>query len=335
MQDHGLLGWPTRCALEHDLRAPALIRRILSARPACRQAIFAALAFENMEGVSPAKEGPERSVGRSTLLRDGSANEIIEHAYGNCPEGFLGVLARIGPRPFRTPRAYVELHRLFSEPAEKHRALALRHVGTITESTIQIITMLRFPYATHAVVSRLSHVGEALAFMTAVGGVQQINTKATDVAILEAISALRPETGLNTLIDRLVKRADVLPPGPIPDDHEVRGLRSAPDLIATGRRYRNCLTTKLKSVLGGRSAFIEFRREAIVEFVRLSTGSFLYVGCHTYRNGPVSDEVEQAAQDKAAANGIPHVLLPSCWDGFGACGSLLPGRDDLLPELAA
>jgi hypothetical protein len=153
--------------------------------------------------------------------------------------------------------------------------------------------------------------------MRAVRVVQQINSRATDGTILEAISASRPDTRLNTVIDRFVKRADILPAAPIPPDHEVRVFRSAAELIAAGRRYRNCLRTKLRSVLSGQSAFIEFRGEVIVEFVRLSTGAYLYVGCHAPRNGPVEDEVECAAQEMAAAHGIPHVVVASPWEGFG------------------
>jgi hypothetical protein len=269
------------------------------------------------------------------FLRDASPRQIVEAVYGSCPNGFLGALERAGLKPFGSARAYRDLYSLFLDPAENHRTTALRHVGIVTEKTIQIVMALRAPFATHAVVSRLRHVGEAEAFMRAVDIVQRINTKATDDAILDAVAALRPETRLNTLIDRLVKRADVLPAAPIPDDEEVRGFTSAAEVIAAGRRMRNCLRGRLKAILEGHSGFVTFRDEFIMEFSRLSNGRWLYMECHAARNAPVPKDVEEAARRKAAMHGIPHVVARDPWAGFGAIGDLVPDGVNPLRDVAA
>jgi hypothetical protein len=317
--------------------APGLLRRGISGGEQPRQAIFAALALEAISAAEDKEVATNRqdTTSWANLLRDASPREIIKASYGTCPDGFLGALGRIGPKPLRYPRSYADLHRLFSEPVHKHRASALRHVGQITDSTIQIVMALRAPFTTHCIISRLRHIGEAQAFMDAVEIVQSINTQATDEAILDAAKALRPETRLNTLIDRLVKRADILPPCPIPEDDEVRGFKTAAEVIATSRRMQNCLHRKLKGLLEGYSNYCLFRGEVIMEFARLSTGSYLFVGCHARQNGPVADEIEDAAKEKAATHGIPHVVLPSPWQGLGACGSLLPDQNNFVPELAA
>lgn len=334
LQRDGLVGWATGLLVEHDARAPGLLRRAISGSPQGRQAIFAALALEHSQQRHDQVLGVGRGeAGRSALLRDAAARHIVNASYGICPEGFLGALERVGLKPLRSPGFYRDLHNLFLDPSQKHRAAALRHIGAITGDTIQIVMAVRAPFTTHSIVSRLRHIGEAEAFMRSVDIVQNINTAATDEAILDAAASLRPETRLATLIDRLVKRADVLPAPPIPDDEEVRGFASAADVISTGRHYRNCLRTKLRDVLSGYRAYVEFRGEVIMEFVRLSNERWLYVDCHGPRNAPVGEDLEEAARRKAGVHGIPHVMERSPWQGFGACGGLVP--DLLNPILDA
>lgn len=336
LQGDGLLGWATGLLIDYDTRAPGLLRRALSASPQRRQAIFSALAHQHEQGRHDQGigVGGRAADALALFLRDGSPRGLVEAVYGSCPSGLLGALERIGLKPLRSSRSYRDLHILFLDPAEKHRAIGLRHIGNITDHTIQIVMALRAPFSTHGVISRLRHIGEAKAFMRGVDIVQRINSKATDEAILDAVAALRPETRLPTLIDRLVKRADVMPAPPIPHDEEVRVFASATEVIAAGRHYRNCLRSKLRDILSGQSGYVVFRGGAIMEFSRLSHGGWLYVGCHGPRNFPVSEDIEDAARRKAVAHGIPHIVARGAWEGFGACGSLLPDPVNPLSRAA-
>ncbi|HKP79031.1 MAG TPA: hypothetical protein VJU34_07890, partial [Phenylobacterium sp.] len=144
LNDDALLGWIEPTLVAHENNAPSLLRRVLQSSHLVRQAIYAALAFDHAERVHhpvlkrsrPSKVEPELSL----LLRDGRASDIIAAVYGVVPEGFLAALERCGASPLR-PAHYLRLFMIFATGDER-KANALRHIGQITDQSIQVVEEL-------------------------------------------------------------------------------------------------------------------------------------------------------------------------------------------------
>lgn len=81
------------------------------------------------------------------------------------------------------------------------------------------------------------------------------------------IARIGQTSSLPRLLVRLMRRADLLPPHPVPEsDNELRPLASMRDLLEAGRKYRNCLAHRLADIAAGKIAIAEFRGECLVEF---------------------------------------------------------------------
>jgi hypothetical protein len=301
-----LPNWGVADLVHMDELVPGVIARTLTASPMRRQAIFMAIA--NRAFASKDSQCNERDASLATVLRQERAREIIDHALGTVPNGLLGALERLGEAPLSSARGYARLFALFIDPKQRRKAEALRHVGQITEKMLLILDALDERWVHSETLNRLSTTVAAKDFNRSVAFAQSVSSKATDEAVVAAISRLAPTAPLSAIINRFVRRGDRFPPHPLTADEEIRPLDSARDFIECGRRYRNCIITKLDEALAGQVAFAEFQHECIVEFRPLSLGKgWLLAELHVARNGLVSSELAKAAEAKCAALGIPHV----------------------------
>ena len=307
-----LLGWTTDSLVQLDPLAPGLISRVLTASPKSRQAIFTVLASrlliaEHNDAFGRVDDGDDANL--AFVLREGRAREILAFAFGGVVDGWLGALERLGGQPMANLNAYVKLHTIFANPRHRQKAEALRHDGQITEKMLMVLDARLDERWVHVeTLRRLPNVVTARDFNRAVAFAQSVSSKATEEAIAAAISRLAPTAPLSVVVSRLVRRADRFPPHPITGDDDIRPLTSARDFIEAGRRYRNCLASKLDEALAGQVAFAEFQRECIVEFRPLSLGKgWLLEHIHVSRNGLVAPELAEAAEAKCEALGIPHV----------------------------
>ena len=150
----------------------------------------------------------------------------------------------------------------------------------------------------------------------AVEFIQSVCSRATDEAVAQAIAQMRPTSTLPRLLDRFVRRADRLPPHPVPaGDNELRPLTTMRDHLEAGRKYRNCLASEVGQVAAGRIAIAEFRGECLLEFRSLAGGGWMFWLCHGPRNGFVPISTLNAATSKCDAFGIPR--LEDDTGGFG------------------
>lgn len=120
-----LLGWATKHLVLLDELEPGALRRLLTAAPLSRQAIFAALALSEDELV-------RRDPVLAHLVRDGRARDILQCVLPHIPEGLLGALARIGGHPLPRASYYVAVTRMYFDPAKQKQVAALRECGRIT-----------------------------------------------------------------------------------------------------------------------------------------------------------------------------------------------------------
>ncbi|MBL0947588.1 hypothetical protein [Brevundimonas sp.] len=304
----GLLGWATEALIRHDDETGGVIARTLTAAPARKQAIFAALAVaEDKAGVIGTSDDLlPPSLGE--VLRHGRSMDILRHAFGDLPVGLPGLLERIGERPLPRARDYLALRDLAAS-ADPRGADALRQGGRITSRKLEVLAALDTRWRHVNTLERLDTTSEALTFNAAVAFIQSVNSKATDEAVAQAIAQMRPSSTLARLLDRLLRRADRLPPHPVPDgDNELVPLTSVPALLQASRKYRNCLSHRLSDVAAGRMAVGEFRGEWLVEFRPLTLGAgWILRDVHGHRNGPVPLTVVADVEARCDQIGVPHI----------------------------
>ena len=309
------MGFATGRLIEHDTNAPGVIRRLLCSGPMRRQAVFATIAVEvaaeRHKQITGDYDEPAVAVAKSEVLRDGRARDVIGLATGDhVPDGLLGALERIGLSPLKLSLGYRRLIDVFTQPEQRHIADGLRHVGAIHDKTLMIIDKLPSWLIHPQVLTRLDSVSDARAFVEAVAFAQSVNSAATDERILGALAQIGAQTTLPELTARFVRRADLELGQPIPADDEVTPIRTTQEMIVTSRRFRNCLGTnkRIVSALRGRTAHAIYKEGvAIIEFMALSDGSWVYAGSYGPRNEVVGDEVEAAAKAKCTAAGVPHL----------------------------
>lgn len=321
MREGGLLGWATAALVKLDDEASGILSRVLTAAPARRQAIFAVLALqEEKSGVFDVGDGlipPSLA----EVVRHGRATDILRHAFGEVPEGFPGLLTRIGERPLPRSKDYLALYDLLVSD-DARGAEALRGSGRITCRKLEVLAALD-PRWRHAnTVQRIDSGPEAMTFNGAVAFVQSLNSKATDEAVEGAIALMRPTSTLPRLLDRFLRRADRMPPHPVQHgDNELRPLATMRDLLEAGRKYRNCLAYRMADVAAGRMAVAEFRSECLLEFRPLSLGAgWMLRDVHVERNRPVALTLSDAAEAKCDEIGIPRIHeTVGDWESYRRC----------------
>ena len=304
----GLLGWATDSLVRLDDEAHGIIARVLTASPSRRQAIFAALAAQEVKGdlIGPDEDLPLPPF--AEIVRHSRPADILRHAFGKVPEGFLGLLERVGDRPLPRPQDYIALRDLLVS-GDLRAAHALRESGRITLRKLEVLASLA-PRWRHAnTLTRIDSPAEAVRFNSAIEFVQAVSSRATDEVVAAAIANMVATATLPRLLDRFVRRADLLPPHPVGSgDNELRPFLSMRDYLEASRRYRNCLASKLDQVAAGRLAISEYRGEVLLEFRPLTAGAgWMLWQVHGPRNSPVPLQVCEAAEAKCDHLGIPRV----------------------------
>lgn len=306
MGEGGLLGWSTDALVKLDDEVPGILSRVLTAAPARRQAIFAALAAREVNDGLFGRADSLFPPDLAEVLRHGRISDILRHAFGQVPQGFPGALERVGERPLDRPEDYLAIRDVLASD-DQRAATALRSGGKITRAKMRVMAALD-PRWLHAnTLSRIDSPVEANAFNHAVAFVQSVNTNSTEEAVAEAIARMNPTSTLPRLLQRMLHRADRLPPHPVSvEDKELRPLLTVNHHLQVGRRYRNCVSSKVPEVAAGRMALAEFRGEVLLEFRPLSANAgWKLWAIHGHRNGPVEHQVAEAAAAKCETLGIP------------------------------
>jgi len=320
MGDGGLLGWATDALVKLDDAEPGVLARVLTAAPARRQAIFAALAAQEIKAGDICQPDDLFPTSFAEVVRHGRAMDILRQAYGDVPEGFPGLLERVGEKPLPRSRDYIALHAL-AQSDDARGADALRGSGRITCRKLEVLAALD-PRWRHAhTLERIDSSVEAMRFNSALEFVQSVNSKATDDVVAGAIVRMARSSSLPKLLDRFMRRADRLPPHPIQQgDNELRPLATMRDLLEAGRKYRNCLPHRLSEIAAGKMAIAEFRGECLVEFRPLTLGAgWMLRDVHIQRNNFVPAALVAEVEAKCDALVIPRVeeaVAGKAWNDY-------------------
>jgi hypothetical protein len=299
------------------------------------------------------------------VLRLRRPHDLVRAVLAGPPVGLLGTLARLGDDPIGEPRTYYELARLFlsRDPADRRRAKILGQIsGGLVGPQVEIVGKLD-PVLLHpALVAKLDDLVQVEELHIALAYARAYCSWATDDAIRASLGRLRQSESYVTLIKSWASRFDRLPHGlDTRGDPNLVVLASAAMMTAAGRKYRNCLKTRISESFLGSTVFVEFRpsdaRElgAIAVLRRTNTG-FILEAMYAAENRRVRADRADLIRRKLMACGVavyahapddPAIVrsvarMLGQWalgdpdnDGWG--GDPLDADDDLrqtLPEVA-
>ena len=219
-----------------------------------------------------------------TILRLRRPRDLVRAIIAGPPPGLLGALGRLGANPC-APRIYHELARvhLSKGPNDRRRAKVLGQIkGDLCGDQIEILSKLD-PILLHpSLVSKLYEVGQVDDIHHGLRLVRSYCSGASDGALRASLKHLRRDAHRTDLIKAWANRFDKLPHHlDVGDDPTLIVLSSAAMMADAGRRYRNCLKSKIYEAFLGITLFVEYRSAqngepgAIAELRRINTGFLL------------------------------------------------------------
>lgn len=350
----------TACLL--DAACPGFLSRLLYASDLRRAAIFAALAEIKFDGVTvvvsrlrplaPALSFPNLDIWAQAAraLLTLRAREIVLAIYGSVPDGFLGLLARIGADPL--PRGVYRLsYGLYADPQHQARAKLLRQTpGRISSDMIETAARLA-PVLVHPkVLSRVHDVGQVETMHAALALIRTLVPQANDEALHRSLDGLRTlDKDMARWIERWLRRATRLPYAPpIPvNDPDLRVLNGA-EMVELGRRFQNCAADRVGHLAAGLRCYVEWIGDgdpAVVELRRLSGSHFLIEDMRGPKNRDLDPELVERIRAKLFTFGVlsPIGVPPTIAGGaflnllgvwIGEEGAADPFLADLLKEAA-
>jgi hypothetical protein len=291
-------GWALELAIELDQACPGLLAESFRFGRQRRQALFLVLALAKILGIDKVADHLRSAEGLSefasaapttifvqAVLRFRRPRDLVRAVLVGPPVGLLGTLARLGDDPIGEPRDYYECARLFmsKDPADRRRAKILGQIsGDLVGPQLEIVGKLD-PILLHpALVAKLHDLDHVEEVHQALAYTRTYCTWASDDAIRASLGRLRPEDSRGTLIKSWANRFDRLP-----HELDTRGdptlvvLATAGMMAAAGKKYRNCLKSKVSEAFLGSTLFVEYRPSdahepgAIAVLRRIDAGFFL------------------------------------------------------------
>jgi hypothetical protein len=310
-----LHGWSLDLALRLDDLDRGFLADLHRASALQAQATYAALAEIAAGRATPMRA---RLVGRgltkaapsggdlallARFLRRAAPRTIIAVVYGAVPVGLLGALRRVGGTAME-PDAYPRLHQLLTDPAHRRRGTLLRHIGEVTGTSLAVLDTLDPVLLRPEIIKRVHSTQGATGLNRAIALLRTRCSTATDAAITESLSRLAEGASLTSWLGKWARKADRLP-SPVPEDDDLRPLRTAALLIQHGRAYRNCLAHKVGEVLLGYGSYVVSKRAPVIAELRsLGQGRWLLDGLYGPGNAPPAADVADAVRAKLGGLGI-------------------------------
>lgn len=322
-----------------DAACPGFLTRLLYASDLRRAAVFAAVAEIETAGATEVatrlhRHAPEAcprnldahaQVARALLsLR---AREIVRAVYGDAPDGFLGLLARLGADPLPARGQYRLAYDLFADPRHRARARLLRQTpGRITSNHIEIAARLDAVLLHRKAFERVQDPEQIETLHAALALVRALVPQANDEALHRSLDGVRSShRDLGLWVERWLWRMTRLPIAlPIPaDDPDVRVL-DGPGMVALGRRFRNCARDRLGHIATGLRCYLEWTGDggpAVIELRCLSAG---YLVVEDLR-GPQNRDLDLAVSERIRAKLAQFGVLGYAGAGHTVTGSALMG----------
>lgn len=310
-------GWGLDLVVQIDDANPGFLARVCRSRLLWRQSLWACLAT----GGATNGEFLLRSTGETGWLNAGSralmtefatvapkmtACDLVETAYGSCPDGFLGALNKLHGQPFGRQEFYGVLHRLFAsdDALDRLRRSALEQCSILDERRIEaVMTMTEPGLLVPGVVNGLDSEEAVRRFERDVAVVRRLCSWATDDAIKCAVTRAR-ERRSRPFLASMLSKADRLFPETHPCDADADlerfPIRKAREI---GRQFGNCLSADriLPQAASGVWAMVLWRSaELLIETRLLDTGFWAVNRVHAAGNGRVERQTVRRVREKLA-----------------------------------
>jgi len=292
-QPRSFNGFYLEVASKLDAACPGYFNRVLCASNLKRAIQFAAYAeidFSHPEmmaarlrALAPDVCGPtdDPLVQIARGLRELYPRSISQAVYGAVPEGFLGVLGRLGPDPLPDPADYRLAFNLFADPANKARAKLLRQKnGQVSAKHLRIAARLAPLLVHQQVFERVRGEFAVESLNLALGLIQQLHPSVPDVVLHATLEGLSPkDRDLSEWVGTWLSKAEAVPmTSPFPADDPDLRLISPAKLAELGRRFRNCAASYAAYVSLGTHLVFEWTRPgqtAVIVLRSLSDGRWL------------------------------------------------------------
>nr|WP_111772089.1 hypothetical protein [Methylorubrum extorquens] len=236
--------------------------------------------------------------------------DIACAAFGFVPEGFLGVLGRIGDDPLPEPADYRLTFKLFADPANKARAKLLRQkTGQVSPQHLRIAALLAPALVHQKVFERIRSAEVAETLSMALDLIRQLHPTLTDELLHASLDGLSPKDhDLSEWVGTWLSKAKVVPmTSPfLADDPDLR-LISPAKLAELGRRFKNCAASYASYLALGTHLVFEWIRpgqSAVIVLRSLSDGRWLIEQVRSESNGVPNHETLLAIRGKLQNHGI-------------------------------
>ncbi|MCP1537685.1 hypothetical protein [Methylorubrum extorquens] len=251
--------------------------------------------------------------------------QIIQAVYGTVPPGLIGLLARFGHDPLRDPADYRLAFNLFSQPENRARTKLLGQIeGKITAKSLRIIARIDPIFLRPHVLERVRSETALEALHEALALIRRLVQSATDATLMESLDHLSPrDRDLSKWIEAWLRKSErllITPPIPV-DDPDLR-LIPLKDLDEVGRRFGNCLGSRIAYGALGCRLYYEWGRDqtaAAIELRALSGGAWVIEQIRGTHNQPVTPAGLKAIRAKFSSYGVLSYVAP----GLGRAGSRL------------
>ncbi|WP_311276887.1 hypothetical protein [Methylobacterium sp. WCS2018Hpa-22] len=269
--------------------------------------------------------------------------DIARAVYGSVPEGFLGLLARLGDEPLRDPSDYRLAYKLFADPASKARAKLLRQkAGQVTGTHLRVASVL-LPVLLHqAVFSRMRSEHAAETLNIALNLIRELHPEVPEDALHASLDGLSPkDRDLSEWVGTWLSKAERVPMvSPIAlDDPDLR-LISPAKLAELGRRFCNCAASYASFLALGTHSVLEWTRSgqsAVIVLRSLSDGHWLIEQVRSANNEMPAPDTLLTIRAKLQSYGILRYASAGRGDTVTRLASFLKvygleGYGDLLDE---
>lgn len=329
-----------------ETHLPHFVLKQLYATDLARQAFFAAAAeidlnqpepfLSRVEECAPAVFTESRHlsfearVGRALIQMKPA--RTIEVLYGTCPQGLVGLLARVGGAPFHRKELYRVAFELFADPRHRKRAKVLGQIeGRVRPEHILMASELDDVLVHRAVLERAKPL--EVAGLNAFARMLPELCDATDQDVRDSLDQL-PANVIGVKIGEWaqtwLKRQVRLPvPVPIPDNDPDLKVRIGAEQESLGRRFRNCAGSLLSFSFLGERVLVEWEREgdeAVADLALVRAGTEYRWQCESLfrpRNRRVSATVAGAIRQRFDELGILYRINPLSSDHQPAVHALL------------
>ncbi len=321
-------GYALDFAARLEAAEPHLILKVLHASNICRQTFFLASVEIDLDRpelflarvaerapdilVHVDHLDPHAQVARALILL--KPRRLVESLYGCCPDGFLGLIARLGHSPLYGNETYRLAFELYADARHRRRAKVLGQLaGQVTPEHVIVAAGLDDVLVHRSVVAR-ARASEVEALNTFAAMITDL-CAATPETIRESLDAL-PVAGRGARITEWAQgwlgrqvRTPFEPPIPATDPD--LKLRLGADLISLGRRFRNCASQRQSYSFVGERLIYEWTRPgeaAVLELLRLTSGTKTYWVCEDLL-APRNRRVKPALADAIRAKLDQHDIL--------------------------